>query len=79
MQAEKQFVFPSEETARMAVKAVFVELEGGFEKRSKTGIKSNKNVVFLKVNAEDETALKASVFTFTRLLELCKEVAEVEQ
>jgi len=78
MEIEKQFEFPDEETADAVCRAVSVELDNKFQKRSKTTINTNKNVVLLKISAEDESAMKASEFTFTRLLELCKEISEVK-
>ncbi len=78
MDVEKQFEFHDEETAKAAYQAVSVELNNEFQKRSKTTINTNKNVILLKISAEDESAMKASEFTFTRLLELCKEVSEVK-
>ncbi|MCR4335426.1 MAG: KEOPS complex subunit Pcc1 [archaeon] len=78
MELETQFEFPDEGTANAVCRAVSVELNTEFQKRSKTTINTNKNVVLLKISAEDESALKASEFTFTRLLELCKEVSEVK-
>jgi len=75
---EKPLEFPDENTAKKAVKAISVELDNEFEKRSKTAIKSNKNVVLLKIVAEDQSALKASLYSYERMIVLCKELAEIE-
>ncbi|PIN85407.1 MAG: hypothetical protein COV47_02280 [Candidatus Diapherotrites archaeon CG11_big_fil_rev_8_21_14_0_20_37_9] len=69
---EVQIVFPSELLAKIASKAVSPELSNTFEKRSKTAINTNKNVVSLKVIASDETALKASFNSYRKLLEFSK-------
>ena len=74
---EKQIVFPDDESADAAVKAVSVELTNKFEKRSKTTIKTNKNVVLLKIVAQDDSALRASLNTYERLLGLCKEISKI--
>jgi len=74
---EKQIVFPNDESANAAVKAVSVELINKYEKRSKTTIKTNKNVVLLKIVAQDDSALRASLNTYERLLGLCKEISKI--
>ena len=76
---EKRFVFPSGESAASAVKAVFPELGKKFERRSKTAINSNKNVVSLKIVAEDKSALKSSLGSYSRLIGLCKSVSVLEE
>ena len=75
---EKQIEFPNEKIAQAAVKAVSVELDNEFEKRSKTTITSNKNVILLKIVAEDESALKASLYSYERMIMLCKKLIEIE-
>ncbi|MCH7902787.1 hypothetical protein IIC68_03470 [archaeon] len=77
IEIEKQIIFPNAESAIAAVKAVSVELINKYEKRSKTTIKTNKNVVLLKVVAQDDSALKASLNTYERLLGLCKEISKI--
>lgn len=77
IEIEKQIIFPNDESAIAAVKAVSVELTNKYEKRSKTTIKTNKNVVLLKIVAQDDSALKASLNTYERLLGLCKEISKI--
>ncbi len=72
---EFKLEFPNEESAQASAKAISVELDNKFEKRAKTNIKTNKNIVLLKVNAKDETAMKASMSSYTRLLKLCLEIS----
>ena len=72
---EHQIVFPSAKTAELALKAVSRELANVFEKRSKTSIKTNKNLVLLKIVSRDEPALRASAFAYTRLLGLCRDLS----
>ncbi|MCR4369322.1 MAG: KEOPS complex subunit Pcc1 [archaeon] len=73
---EKRFEFPDEQSAIFARRAVLAETGKGFEKRSKTGITTNKNVVLLKITASDDSALKASLNSYSRLLGLCKRLAK---
>ena len=74
---EEQIIFPDEHSAESVAKAVSVELNNLFEKRSKTTITTNKNVVLLKINAEDDSALKASLSSYSRLIELCKGISKI--
>ena len=76
-ETEKQIVFSNDESAKAAVRAVSVELTNNYEKRSKTTITTNKNVVSLKIVAQDDSALKASLNTYERLLGLCKEISKI--
>lgn len=76
LSAEKRFKFQSEKTARAAAKAVSVELGNRFERRAKTTINTNKNLVLLRVVAEDRQALNASLNSFERLILMCRELAE---
>ena len=68
--------FPDAIKARAAAKAVSPELRNSYEKRSKTSINANKNVVSLKVIASDESALKASMSSYSRLLGLCLKLSK---
>ncbi|HZX19913.1 MAG TPA: KEOPS complex subunit Pcc1 [archaeon] len=73
----KEFVFPSEAKAIAVARAILPELNKSYQKRSKTLIKTNKNVVLLKIVAEDEHSLRASLTSFKGLLELGKNVSEI--
>jgi len=77
MKHEEQIIFSDEKSAESAVKAVSVELNNLFEKRSKTTITTNKNVVSLKIDAEDDSSLKASLSSYSRLIELCKKISKI--
>ena len=68
--------FPDAVKAGLAARAVSPELENSYEKRSRTSINTNKNVVSLKVIASDESALKASMHSYMRLLGLCLKLSE---
>ena len=69
--AERAFGFGSVEAANAASRAVSVEFKNSFERRSKSSIQTNKNVVLLKVVSEDEAALNASLAHYSRLFGLC--------
>ena len=69
---ENKFDFLSEKAAKAAAAAVSVELSNTFEKRSKAQIHTNKNVVLLKIVAQDESALNASKGFYSRLFVLCQ-------
>lgn len=63
--------YPSSQQPGIIVDSILPELKGKFEKRSRTDINSNKNVLSLKIYARDITALKASVNSYMRLIILC--------
>ncbi|HLC92494.1 MAG TPA: KEOPS complex subunit Pcc1 [archaeon] len=71
---EKEFIFTSPFFALAVQKAVSVELDNTFERRAKSSIHTNKNVVLLKVVAEDESALAASLGFYSRLFGLCSDI-----
>lgn len=71
---ELEFSFPSERHALAAFQAISPELENPFEKRSKVVMQTNKNVVLLKINADDEQAMKASLYTYKRFFGLCEKL-----
>ncbi len=72
---ETFFQFQTEAEAQAAAKAVSPELTNTFEKRSRAGMHTNKNVVSLKIVAQDETALRASQGFYSRLFGLCREIS----
>lgn len=77
---EKDFVFPSEKGAACAAKkAIWPELGKVFERHAQTSIHTNKNIVSLKIIAENEAGLKASARSFGRLLGLCIEIGRVSR
>ena len=71
---ETIFQFDSEKQAAAACAAVSVELSNTFEKRSRAQMHTNKNVVLLRIVAQDENALKASQGFYSRLLDLCNSI-----
>ena len=71
---EIAFAFPNAEMASLAVKAIRPEMNKSFERRSKASIKTNKNVVLLKILAKDEHAVKASVSSYARLFGLVEKI-----
>ena len=73
--AQKQFEFPSEKAASLAVRALSPELENASGWRAKASINTNKNLVLLKVVAKDKQAMDASVDSFSRLLGMCREIS----
>ncbi len=72
---KKQFKFQSEKAARLAAHALAQELEGRFFGRSQTSIHINKNLVLLTIVAKDRHSLDAAMNSFSRLLEMCREIA----
>ncbi len=75
---ELSLFFEGEDSAEIARKAVLPELGAKHEHRSNTQITSNKNVLQLKIRAEDRTALKASFNTYTKLVLLSGELTKEE-
>ena len=71
---ELSFGFESGEKARAAYEAVKPELNRPFERRSKTVMRSNKNVVSLKIIAEDQIAMMATRSSFERLFSALKKI-----
>ncbi|GEM_PF-6975440 len=76
---EKEFEFPSNAAALAAKKALSAELGKGFEKRAASTINTNKNLVLLRVVAEDGRALGASLGSFSRMIVMCREIAFTEE
>ncbi len=73
--AQKEFGFPSAATALACASALSNALGKGFEKRARTAINTNKNLVLLRVVAEDRQAIRASLGSFSRLIAMCREIA----
>ncbi len=65
---------PSEKMAEIIFKAISPELESKFERRSKTLVDINKNVLSLAINAKDRNALKASFNNYMKLIILSYEL-----
>lgn len=63
--------FPGEKEARMLLSAVSPEIGNKFERRSRTKMNINKNVLSLKIDALDLTALRASANSYLRFIALC--------
>ena len=61
---------PSPEAAETALKALKPEMGGVHEKRSKTDLRVNKNILLLSITAGDATALKASANSYLKSIEL---------
>lgn len=58
------------------IQAISPELSSAHEKRSKTTMNINKNVLSLEINASDLTALKASFNSYMKLIILCNSLQE---
>lgn len=69
------FSFPNEFFALASEKAISVELNRAHEKRSFVEIKTNKNIVLVKISAKDKHALNASYFAYKRLFNLCQNLS----
>ena len=69
-----EFEFSNPSQASIAMAAIGPEMNKAFEKRSKAFMATNKNVVSLKIVAEDTHALKASSSSYARLFGLMKTV-----
>ncbi len=68
--------YPSSQSAEITANAIRPEMRQGFEKRSESSMNINKNILSLKVNAKDKTALKASFNVFMRLVILVDKLIE---
>jgi tRNA threonylcarbamoyladenosine modification (KEOPS) complex Pcc1 subunit len=66
-----EFRFQNETCANFAVLALSPELNRRLGQRSSILIQSNKNIVKLKIFANDKHALKASEHSYKSLLGLC--------
>lgn len=69
--------FDSDKKAAIAFNSVEPETGQKFEKRSKTVVDINKNVVLLKISAMDSKALKASLNSYLKLFLLSEKIMEV--
>ena len=74
---EFELFFENEKKAKIALCAVQVELGQKHEKRSITFMNINKNIVLLKIMAQDSSALKASLNSYLKLLNLSENLLEV--
>ena len=71
-EATLRIPFKNAQNAAKAVKVV--EKEQEFGKRSEVSIVRDKNVVEIKINARDATALRAGVNNYLKLLSVVLEV-----
>lgn len=69
--------FNTDKDAGVVFDALFPEMGGKHEKRSKTTLSKQGNVVFLKVSAMDKKALRASINSYLKLLDLSIQSLEV--
>ncbi|MBU2260193.1 hypothetical protein KKC44_06365 [Patescibacteria group bacterium] len=70
--------FPSAGSARIVRNAILPEMHGKHEKRSTANMNINKNVLSLMVNAQDLTAMKASVNSYLKLVLLVTNLQNLE-
>ena len=73
-----EFEFSTPADASVAAAAIKPEMNRAFEKRSRAFMATNKNVVSLKIVAEDAHALRASSSSYGRLFGLLKKVFSQE-
>lgn len=69
-----KFYFKKPEDSELILKSIKPELNQKFEKRSKTEIKSNKNVLLVNIFAEDLAALKASANHYIKLITMLEKL-----
>jgi len=67
--------FGSEKEAGIVFGSISPELHGSHERRSVTSMDINKNVISLKIDANDSTALKASLNSYMKLIALSSNIA----
>ncbi len=72
-----ELFFETEKKARVSFEAVSLETGQKHEKRSKTTMDINKNVVLVKIIAMDASALKASLNSYAKLFLLSDNLLEV--
>ena len=59
--------------------AIAPELNNVFERRGKTSIKANKNLLVMEIHAEDATALRASINAYLKLIWLAMKIQRLTQ
>ncbi len=74
---ELSFVFSSEKQAVVCCRAVSPELGNSFGKNTKIVMQTNKNVVLLKIIADNEKSFNALKRSYKRLFELCRRVTSI--
>ena len=60
--------FPTEKEAKIIFRSISPEFHGKHEKRARTAMDINKNVLSLQIDATDATALKASLNSYMKLI-----------
>jgi len=75
---ELSLSFGDRNSAEIARNAILPELGAKHEHRSSTAITTNKNILRLKIRAEDRAALKASFNTYAKLIFLSRELTKEE-
>lgn len=70
-------VFENQKTAEVVFDAVFPEIGGRHEKRSKTLLSRHGKTLTLSVSALDKKALRASVNSYLKLFDLSISALEV--
>ncbi|MBU0636230.1 CTAG/PCC1 family protein [Candidatus Micrarchaeota archaeon] len=76
LQTSFSFSFSSPITAQNAILALQPDLNQKHEKRSKTVLKANKNVVLANMSAMDEIALKASANSMFKAMALIQKIQD---
>ena len=71
-----EIIFDGKELPSRIVHVAEPEERASFNKRSSASIKSNKNILALKINANDKAALKASFNSYFKLISLCCDLKE---
>jgi tRNA threonylcarbamoyladenosine modification (KEOPS) complex Pcc1 subunit len=73
-----EFVVTFEDTITPCLikEAITPDMAVAFAQRSTTAITSNKNILEVKINADDRTALKASFNSYFKLIALCCNIKE---
>lgn len=72
--AEMRFALSTQKKAESAFKAIMPEMSGKHEKRAQTKAMLKKNHIAFSITAEDLTALKTSMNSFAKSIELIKDL-----
>lgn len=69
--------FPGQKTAKHIHDSLLVELGKGHERRSKTSVMVNNNILSLEIHSADKTAMKASINSYLKLIAMCDSLKKI--
>ena len=69
--------FPEQRTAKHIKDSLLAELGHAHERRSKTSVRVNNNILSLEIHSADKTAMKASINSYLKLIAMCNSLTDI--